>query len=468
MVAAPVRVGYKGPLPGPRGTKEERFVAAIKSAKKAAKAARKSEKPVAAKSAAKTKVVKAAAPAKVAGKAATPSASRKTAAASVVATKAAKPAVTKAAKAVKTPAVKKAAKQAAVVKKVAKATPAAAPAKAVTKSPVAKKVAKTTAVAKKTVAAAKVATPVKKAATPTSVTKIASPRPTKAAPAPAAVKPAPVNAPVAKTIDKTAAIKSAVVKKAATVAAAKSVALPTPVARPVKAGSAGGAASTATAGAKAPAKQAAPAKSGTRPASEPKTQSSGIPVSVSKTTNKTPSQAAKPPVQRPSGKVAVAISSPVRQQKAAPQYKVVAYSTDEATGRPILPAGYKPSADEEYMSALQQEYFRQRLQTWRADLVEESKQTIENLREEVRDIGDEAERATRETENSLELRTRDRYRKLIGKIDSTLKRMDAGDYGFCVDTGEEIGLDRLEARLTAERTIDAQERWEHLQKQQGD
>ena len=90
--------------------------------------------------------------------------------------------------------------------------------------------------------------------------------------------------------------------------------------------------------------------------------------------------------------------------------------------------------------------------------MEESKQTIENLREEVRDIGDEAERATRETENSLELRTRDRYRKLIGKIDSTLKRLEAGDYGYCVDTGEEIGLERLEARLTAERTIDAQER----------
>ena len=120
------------------------------------------------------------------------------------------------------------------------------------------------------------------------------------------------------------------------------------------------------------------------------------------------------------------------------------------------------------MSPLQLEYFRQRLMQWRADLVEESKQTIENLKEEVRDVGDEAERATRETENSLELRTRDRYRKLISKIDSTLKRVDSGDYGYCADTGEEIGLDRLEVRLTAERTIDAQERWEHLQKQMGD
>ena len=70
----------------------------------------------------------------------------------------------------------------------------------------------------------------------------------------------------------------------------------------------------------------------------------------------------------------------------------------------------------------------------------------------MRDVGDEAERATRETENSLELRTRDRYRKLINKIDSTLKRIDDGSYGYCVDTGDEIGLERLEARLTAERT----------------
>ncbi|OHE79726.1 MAG: RNA polymerase-binding protein DksA, partial [Lysobacterales bacterium GWF1_69_6] len=129
---------------------------------------------------------------------------------------------------------------------------------------------------------------------------------------------------------------------------------------------------------------------------------------------------------------------------------------------------YKPSAKEEYMGPMQLEYFRQRLLQWKDDLVEESKQTIENLKEEVRDVGDEAERASRESENSLELRTRDRYRKLISKIDSTLKRIEDGSYGYCVDTGEEIGLERLEARLTAERTIDAQERWEHRQKQMGE
>lgn len=181
-----------------------------------------------------------------------------------------------------------------------------------------------------------------------------------------------------------------------------------------------------------------------------------------------PEATVAPSSTRSTGKVAVAITSPSNAAATPKQHTVIAYQTDDATGRPILPRGYKPSPDEEYMNPLHLEYFRQRLETWRIDLVEESKQTIENLREEVRDIGDEAERATRETENSLELRTRDRYRKLIGKIDSTLKRLEAGDYGYCIDTGEEIGLERLEARLTAERTIDAQERWEHLQKLQGD
>jgi DnaK suppressor protein len=133
-----------------------------------------------------------------------------------------------------------------------------------------------------------------------------------------------------------------------------------------------------------------------------------------------------------------------------------------------LPANYRPGAREEYMGPKQLAYFRAKLQKWREDLVEESKQTIDNLRDEVRDVGDEAERATRETENSLELRTRDRYRKLIAKIDKALKRIEEGRYGFCEETDEEIGLERLEARPIATLCLDAQERWEHRQKQMGD
>ena len=133
-----------------------------------------------------------------------------------------------------------------------------------------------------------------------------------------------------------------------------------------------------------------------------------------------------------------------------------------------LPANYRPGAREEYMGPKQLAYFRAKLQKWREDLVEESKQTIDNLRDEVRDVGDEAERATRETENSLELRTRDRYRKLIAKIDKALKRIEEGRYGFCEETDEDIGLERLEARPIATLCLDAQERWEHRQKQMGD
>ncbi len=133
-----------------------------------------------------------------------------------------------------------------------------------------------------------------------------------------------------------------------------------------------------------------------------------------------------------------------------------------------LPKGYKPSPDEEYMNPMQIEYFRQKLLSWRDELVEESRETISNLQTEVRDVGDEAERATRETENSLELRTRDRYRKLINKINKTLARIDDGEYGYCEETGEEIGLQRLEARPIATLCLDAQERWELRQKQLGE
>jgi len=120
------------------------------------------------------------------------------------------------------------------------------------------------------------------------------------------------------------------------------------------------------------------------------------------------------------------------------------------------------------MNAKQLEYFRSKLTSWRDELVEGSRDTINNLQAEVRDVGDEAERATRETENSLELRTRDRYRKLINKINKTLDRLEEGDYGYCEETGEEIGLKRLEARPIATLCLDAQERWELRQKQMGD
>jgi len=152
---------------------------------------------------------------------------------------------------------------------------------------------------------------------------------------------------------------------------------------------------------------------------------------------------------------------PGQDEAAAPRRR-------EIVGEVKLPPGYKPSPDEEYMSPRQLEYFRRKLLAWREDLIEESKQTMENLRDEVRDVGDEAERAARETENSLELRTRDRYRKLLAQIDKALKRIEDGEYGFCEETGEPIGLERLEVRPIARFSIDAQERWELRQKHMGE
>jgi DnaK suppressor protein len=130
-----------------------------------------------------------------------------------------------------------------------------------------------------------------------------------------------------------------------------------------------------------------------------------------------------------------------------------------------LPKGYVPSEKEEYMCDKHLEYFRRKLWNWRKELIEESQQTIDHLRSEVRDVGDEAERATRETDNSLELRTRDRYRKLLKKVEQALRRVEEGDYGYCEETDEEIGLARLDARPIATLSLDAQERWELRQKQ---
>ncbi|MFK8011944.1 MAG: RNA polymerase-binding protein DksA [Marinicellaceae bacterium] len=129
-----------------------------------------------------------------------------------------------------------------------------------------------------------------------------------------------------------------------------------------------------------------------------------------------------------------------------------------------LKENYMPSEKDEYMCDEHIEFFRRKLIQWQDELEKESQETIHHLQGEVRDIGDEAERASRETENTLELRTRDRYRKLLSKIRKALVRIQEGDYGYCEDTDEEIGLKRLMARPIATMTIDAQERWELRQK----
>lgn len=258
-------------------------------------------------------------------------------------------------------------------------------------------------------------------------------------------------APAAKK--KPAAGKTKPAKKSAAAGARKPQKAAKPARKPVPAKKAG--------------KKAAPAKPA-RKVAPPK----AAPRKVAKAAPAKPVKAAAPaPVP---GKTATAPKKAAMASKATATPSTSELSRDDGryalpnTVVISLPAGYHPSPKEEYMSPRQLAYFRSKLQKWREDLVEESKQTIDNLRDEVRDVGDEAERATRETENSLELRTRDRYRKLIAKIDKALKRIEEGRYGFCEETDEEIGLERLEARPIATLCLDAQERWEHRQKQMGD
>lgn len=126
---------------------------------------------------------------------------------------------------------------------------------------------------------------------------------------------------------------------------------------------------------------------------------------------------------------------------------------------------YKPTEKEKYMCAAQLEYFRQKLVKWREELLAESQETINNLKEENWREPDLSDRASLETEAGVELRTRNRYLKLIGKIDSALKRIEKGEYGYCEVTGDPIGLKRLEARPIATMTIEAQERHEKQEKQ---
>ncbi len=130
----------------------------------------------------------------------------------------------------------------------------------------------------------------------------------------------------------------------------------------------------------------------------------------------------------------------------------------------ILPPDYKPTADEEYMNEMQLEYFRQKLLNWKKSLIGQSKDTLDDLRQGGLNQPDQIDRASLESDKALELRTRDRARKLISKIDEALKRIEDGVYGYCEETGEPIGIERLEVRPVATLSIEAQERHERMEK----
>lgn len=130
----------------------------------------------------------------------------------------------------------------------------------------------------------------------------------------------------------------------------------------------------------------------------------------------------------------------------------------------VLLDNYRPTEDEPFMNERQKEYFRQKLLRWREDILREAKQTLQHLQEENVNHPDLADRASSETDRAIELRARDRQRKLIAKIDAALERIEDGTYGYCVETGDPISLKRLEARPIATLSIEAQERHERREK----
>jgi DnaK suppressor protein len=125
---------------------------------------------------------------------------------------------------------------------------------------------------------------------------------------------------------------------------------------------------------------------------------------------------------------------------------------------------YRPNEDEEFMSRRQLEYFKQKLLNWKDDILRESRETLSHLQSETENHPDLADRASSETDRALELRTRDRQRKLIAKIDEALRRIEDGSYGYCEETGEPIGIARLDARPIATLSLEAQERHERRER----
>lgn len=140
----------------------------------------------------------------------------------------------------------------------------------------------------------------------------------------------------------------------------------------------------------------------------------------------------------------------VSEQKGEDQMKVEVF----------LPEDYRPAEDEPFMNERQVEYFRRKLINWKSDLMEDTRDTVAGMKDQTRNIPDIADRASEETDRALELRTRDRQRKLVSKIDAALRRIEEGEYGYCEITGDPISLKRLDARPIATMSLEAQERHE--------
>ncbi len=234
-----------------------------------------------------------------------------------------------------------------------------------------------------------------------------------------------------------------------------------PVTKPGKVSAAAGTKKAAAAAVKKPvAKAAATSKAIAKPA-----------IKASPSTKPSPKTASKPVAAKSSAGIklpaakAMAAGPPARPQIRAAEQKPEKKLTTRARSTPIvLTPDYRPSETEPFMSEMHRAYFRQKLTTWKDEIIRQTKETLVILHEDSVQHADIADRATSETDRSLELRARDRQRKLIAKIDSALARIDDGSYGYCEDTGEPIGLKRLEARPIATLSLEAQERHERREK----
>jgi len=235
-----------------------------------------------------------------------------------------------------------------------------------------------------------------------------------------------------------------------------------PSAKPTKAKKTVSARPAAKSAAKAPVKPA--------PKTKPVPKAKPAPVKVaaktaSKPAPKAPAKVASPKSAARPAAVARPIAVPARP--AAPP-AVPAMLNPSLLSGPRNVEPYVPRKGEEYMSKEQLDHFRTILSSWKQDLMQEVDRTMLHMKDEAANFPDPNDRATQESEFSLELRTRDRERKLIRKIDEALKRIESGSYGFCLETGEPIGVKRLEARPVATLSVEAQERRERREKQFGD
>ncbi len=178
---------------------------------------------------------------------------------------------------------------------------------------------------------------------------------------------------------------------------------------------------------------------------------------------KTPVKKKKVVAKKPKEKRIISKPTPPKRVRPAERTRNVEYSDAEDAIHGIAP--YKAKASEHYMNDDQLDHFEAILLAWKSELMKEVDRTMLHMQDEASNFPDPTDRATQESEFGLELRTRDRERKLIKKIDSTLKRVEEGDYGYCEETGEEIGLKRLEARPVATLSVEAQERRELAERQ---